>query len=136
MFTGSLGIVDEEWFFKIHVMIEYYAGSVVFSLKKILDIIDEKHETRQEKAKCLKIVLENLSTMNLGLQKLNNVLEQLPLSCDPYIFFSALRLFLGSYKDGKGRTEGIFLSSPNFLISFFHAIGTQNHLIATSRVDL
>jgi hypothetical protein len=50
-----------------------------------------------------------MSEMISGFQKINLVLKQLMVSCDPYIFFSALRVFLGSYKDGKGRAAGTSL---------------------------
>lgn len=47
---------------------------------------------------------------------MNGVLKQLIVSCDPYIFFSALRIFLGSYKDGKGRSNGNSVSFIIFII--------------------
>eukprot|EP01127_Copromyxa_protea_P015875 TRINITY_DN4633_c0_g1_i1.p1 TRINITY_DN4633_c0_g1~~TRINITY_DN4633_c0_g1_i1.p1 ORF type:complete len:494 (+),score=43.27 TRINITY_DN4633_c0_g1_i1:438-1919(+) len=127
-----LGIVDEEWFFKIHVMIEYHGGSVVWGMKEIMRIIEDVEDPVKDHRALLQIS-KLLSTMIEALQKMNLVLKQLFKSCDPYIFFSSLRVFLSSYKDGKGRPEGLvfegvaeFEGKPQ---NFVGASGAQSSIL-------
>jgi hypothetical protein len=48
-----------------------------------------------------------MTKMKSAFIQMNQVMQLLLSCCDPHIFYSSLRVFLGSFSDGKGRSEGL-----------------------------
>jgi len=137
-----LGVVDEEWFFKIHVVIEAQAAEAVRGTRKIVQFVSVFLEnTEKEKTEAINAITEftcrkvikSMRKIRDALDNMNDVLAQLIRRCDPHIFFGSLRLFLGSFSDGKGRSNGlIFEGVPKYNNSpqkFIGASGAQSSIL-------
>eukprot|EP00434_Breviolum_minutum_P019310 symbB.v1.2.017021.t1/scaffold1316.1/size125546/11 len=90
------GLVDEEWFFKTHIVIEAEGSHVVSSLVAIRNALRTNNE---------RSLLEELRTLEENLWRLSSVClpimfarspQDHTLLCDPFLFFFRLRNYIKS----------------------------------------
>lgn len=90
------GLVDEEWFFKTHIVIEAEGSHVVSSLEAISSAVQNSDE---------RILLEELRSLEQNLWRLSSVCLPImfarsprdhTLLCEPFLFFFRLRNYIKS----------------------------------------
>lgn len=93
-------LIDESWFFQVHVAIEAQAGKMLRSMVDVQDAIAEEDQ---------QAVLVHLRTMQAGLVQITQTFHEMPDLCDPDVYFQKIRPYLMSF--GKNIIfEGV---SPN-----------------------
>jgi indoleamine 2,3-dioxygenase len=81
-------LVDESWFFRVHVAIEGQAGAMLHALETVREAIaaDEMHT-----------VLVALRTMQAGLVQITRTFHEMPKLCDPDVYYQQVRPLLMSF---------------------------------------
>ena len=93
-------LIDESWFFQVHIAIEAQAGPMLKAMVDVQDAIAEEDE---------QAVLAHLRTMQAGLVQITKTFHQMPDLCDPDVYFQQVRPYFMSF--GKNIIfEGV---SPN-----------------------
>jgi indoleamine 2,3-dioxygenase len=81
-------LIDESWFFRVHIAIEAQAGEMLHALETVREAIaeDAEHE-----------VLVALRTMQKGFVQITKTFHEMPKLCDPDIYYQQVRPFLMSF---------------------------------------
>ena len=90
LFLHFTDLIDESWFFRVHIAIEAQAGQMLRALIDVQDPIIEKDE---------QAVLVYLREMNRGLVQITKTFHQMPELCDPDVYYQQIRPFLMSFDD-------------------------------------
>lgn len=93
-------LIDEAWFFRVHIAIEAQAGDMLLALVEAQDKIVQKDDST---------VLDCLRRMRAGLVQITSTFHQMPDLCDPDIYFQKVRPLLMSF-DADIIYEGV---APN-----------------------
>jgi indoleamine 2,3-dioxygenase len=81
-------LVDESWFFRVHVAIEAQAREMLHALESVREAIaDDKMHS----------VLVALRTMQAGLVQITKTFHEMPRLCDPDIYYQQIRPLLMSF---------------------------------------
>lgn len=83
-------LIDESWFFQVHIAIEAQAGQM---LRALIDV--------QEAIECddMQQVLIYLRHMQRGLVQITKTFHEMPKLCDPDIYYQKIRPYLMSFDD-------------------------------------
>lgn len=83
-------IIDEAWFFRVHIAIEAQAGAILHALltTKATIAADDKQA-----------VLSQLRTMQTGLVDITRTFHRMPDHCDPDVYYQQVRPFLMSFDE-------------------------------------
>lgn len=90
LFLHFTDLVDESWFFRVHIAIEAQAGQMLRALVAVQEAIAEKDE---------QAVLVYLRQMKAGLVQVTKTFHEMPQLCDPDVYYQTIRLFLMSFDD-------------------------------------
>ncbi len=98
MIQPFLGGQDEAWFVLIHVAIEARAGEMLATLPALLQACrDQDLETLES----------GLSAMTTVWEDMNDIFDQMPERCDPYVYFHRVRPWIHGWKDNPALGEGL-----------------------------
>lgn len=81
-------LIDESWFFRVHIAIEAQAGAMLRAMVDVQDAITEEDN---------QVVLAYLRTMQSGLVQITKTFHKMPELCDPDIYFQKVRPYLMSF---------------------------------------
>jgi len=81
-------LIDESWFFRVHIAIEAQAGAMLRAMVDVQDAITEEDN---------QAVLGHLRTMQRGLVQITKTFHKMPELCDPDIYFQQVRPYLMSF---------------------------------------
>lgn len=81
-------LVDEAWFFRVHIAIEAQAGDMLIALIEVQEAIAEENNVE---------VLNCLRRMRSGLVQITRTFHQMPDLCDPDMYFMQVRPLLMSF---------------------------------------
>ena len=98
LINNFLGGIDEDWFVTIHVCIEDAARDAMEASKLISQCTEESEESYIE---------ELLNRISQSMQAVNNIFEQMPERCDPYVYYHRVRPFIFGSKDNPDLENGI-----------------------------
>lgn len=113
------GTPDENWFYRIHVAIEYTGGQV---LKEMFDIEETTATTASTK--------EFLLKMQQVLLDIAVLLTRMREGCEPKKYWNEVRIFLGGYTAANGMPNGINIRDTDIKdIKFGGGSGAQSSLI-------
>ena len=98
LINNFLGGIDEDWFVTIHVCIEDAASDAMEASKLISQCTEESEESYIE---------ELLNRISQSMQAVNNIFEQMPERCDPYVYYHRVRPFIFGSKDNPDLENGI-----------------------------
>lgn len=82
-------LIDESWFFRVHIAIEAQAGQILQAMMDVQDAIEEQDNHA---------VLACLRTMQSGLVQITKTFHDMPKLCDPDIYFQDIRPYLMSFE--------------------------------------
>ena len=81
-------LIDESWFFQVHIAIEAQAGRMLRAMVDVQDAIAEEDNNA---------VLIHLRTMQAGLVQITKTFHEMPDLCDPDIYYQQVRPYLMSF---------------------------------------
>ncbi|CAE7404862.1 Ido1 [Symbiodinium natans] len=114
------GLVDEEWFFKTHIIIESEGGHVISSLEAISSSMrDENIHNLLQELHTLEEALWRLASVCLPIMFARSPADH-ALMCEPFLFFFRLRPYIKSVKvrmDGGNGEEEFSLNGPSGAMS-------------------
>jgi indoleamine 2,3-dioxygenase len=82
-------LVDESWFFRVHIAIEAQAGKMLHALSTVNTAVDNANDMA---------VLEVLRQLQTGLVQITRTFHQMPELCDPDVYYQEVRPFLMSFE--------------------------------------
>lgn len=98
LLQNFLGGLDEEWFVLVHVDIEAKAAPAMASLLPAQAAVKTgNHRALAKRLGCIAIALEAM----------NQTLDRMPESCDPYIYYTRVRPYIHGWKDNPGLPQGV-----------------------------
>ncbi|WP_108812990.1 indoleamine 2,3-dioxygenase [Sphingorhabdus sp. Alg231-15] len=98
MIQPFLGGQDEAWFVLIHVAIEARAGEMLATLPALIQACrDQDLETLES----------GLSAMTAVWEDMNDIFDQMPERCDPYVYFHRVRPWIHGWKDNPALGKGL-----------------------------
>ena len=113
------GLPDEEWFYKIHMQIEYLGAKL---LKDMHDI----HETTRTIDNTIAFMHRFSATMEMIRQTIGQMRE----GCTPDNYWNHVRIFLGGYTKENGLPDGLHIKGTNIKnIKFGGGSAAQSTLI-------
>lgn len=83
-------LVDESWFFRVHIAIEAQAGAMLHSFETVRESIV---------ADDVQAVLVALRTMQNGLVQITKTFHEMPSLCDPDVYYQQVRPLLMSFDE-------------------------------------
>jgi len=100
----------EEWFFIIHVMIEYHGGLVMDSILRMREntLKWQKQSSFEERTKAIRSIISSLGHMTSGLREMNSAMDKMKFFCKPEDFFNIIRPWLAGWKP-----EGVVYSTKD-----------------------
>jgi len=81
-------LVDESWFFRVHVAIEAQSGKLLHALRSSNKVIEAEDDMG---------VLEILRILRAGLVDITKTFHHMPDLCDPDVYFQRVRPYLMSF---------------------------------------
>lgn len=82
-------LVDESWFFRVHIAIEAQSGTMLHALSTVNMAIDAENDMA---------VLEVLRTLREGLVQITKTFHRMPDLCDPDVYYQDIRPYLMSFE--------------------------------------
>ncbi len=98
MVQNFLGGADENWFVLIHVAIEAAAGPI---LELACQLIDAAF--KQDVARARKLLTE----MNGHWDLVNAIFDEMPVRCDPYIYYQRVRPYIHGWANNAALPNGL-----------------------------
>ncbi len=98
LLQNFLGGLDEEWFILVHVDIEAKAALGLRTMKYTHDAMKKSDDDQ---------TLDHLKTMIDSLVAMNDTLNRMPESCDPYIYYNRVRPYIHGWKDNPALPNGL-----------------------------
>ncbi len=83
-------LIDEAWFFRVHIAIEAQAGAMLTTLLALRDAIISGDDGR---------VLDGLRDVRAGLVQITRTFHQMPDLCDPDVYYQQVRPYLFGFTD-------------------------------------
>lgn len=90
LFLRFTDLMDESWFFRVHIAIEAQAGEMLRALIDVQEAIADNDE---------QAVLVYLRQMNTSLVQITKTFHKMPELCDPDVYYQQIRPFLMSFDD-------------------------------------
>jgi indoleamine 2,3-dioxygenase len=81
-------LVDESWFFRVHIAIEAQSGKMLYALSSVNAAIDTENDMA---------VLDVLRTLQTGLVQITKTFHNMPDLCDPDVYYQDVRPYLMSF---------------------------------------
>jgi indoleamine 2,3-dioxygenase len=82
-------LIDESWFFRVHIAIEAQAGKMLHALSTVNTVIENADDMG---------VLEVLRQLQGGLVQITRTFHQMPELCDPDVYYQEVRPYLMSFE--------------------------------------
>ena len=98
LLQNFLGGVDEDWFIGVHIEIEFRAAALLRQVGPLLAAA--RREDFGELARGLRVVATTLEV-------LVGILQRMPESCDPYIYYHRVRPYIHGWRDHPTLPEGV-----------------------------
>jgi indoleamine 2,3-dioxygenase len=97
--ANFLGGLDEEWFVLVHIAIEGQAGPALEAAVNL--------QTSLASGDAVSIT-QNLNAISRTVASLRSILQRMPESCDPYIYYHRVRPFIFGWEANPALPDGIF----------------------------
>ena len=123
--------VDELWFYKIHVAIEFVGATLVKSWNKNMnDYLEMENEYVGDVSIWDNIDVQQLmNEILIFLNKSSQLLKQMKEHCDPEFFWSNIRIYLSGYDDKIMYPNGLRIENTEIGIRWKGGSGAQSSLL-------
>lgn len=98
MVQNFLGGADENWFVLIHVAIEAAAAPI---LELACQIVEAAKSSNAE------LATELLIQMNVHWDAVNAIFDEMPVRCDPYIYYQRVRPYIHGWANNPALPDGL-----------------------------
>lgn len=98
MVQNFLGGADENWFVLIHVAIEAAAGPILDLACKLVTAASNENAD---------LAAELLTEMHGHWNKVNAIFDDMPLRCDPYIYYQRVRPYIHGWANNPALPNGL-----------------------------
>lgn len=121
-----LGGQDEAWFVLIHVAIEARAGAMLATIPALVDACQRQDVDSLE---------QGLAAMTQVWDDMNDIFDQMPERCDPYVYFHRVRPWIHGWKDNPALEDGLIYEGVTSLDgqpqTFRGQTGSQSSIVPT-----
>jgi hypothetical protein len=113
------GTKDELHFYKIHMKIEKIGGNVLYPL---YDLDPASSSSTQQ-------LVTVLTLINDSLKAITQILKKMYDECEPKVFWSTVRLYLGGYNKDSGLPDGLGVRDTELRFNFAGGSAAQSTFI-------